>query len=48
MTGLVIDHWTEDRRKTDMSRTYFYDLGTKGNGGQLSIVPRELSHPVVT
>ena len=35
VTGLVIDHWTEDRRKTYMSRTSFYDLGTKRNGGQL-------------
>ena len=29
VTGLVIDHWTEDRRKTYMSRASFYDLGTK-------------------
>ena len=53
MTGLVIDHWTEDRRKTYMSRTSFNDLGTKPGTTKRTNETRwrsaeKLSHPVVT
>ena len=53
VTGLVIDHWTEDRRKTYMSRTSFYDLGTKPGTTKRTNETKwrsaeKLSHPVVT
>lgn len=53
VTGLVIDHWTEDRRKTYMSRASFYDLGTKPGTTKRTNETKwrsaeKLSHPVVT
>ena len=53
VTGLVIDHWTEDRRKTYMSRASLYDLGTKPGTTKRANETKwrsaeKLSHPVVT